>query len=94
MSQTATLPSLIRTWPSSNSQALNPGTPSGLVQKVWFNLQLHLGRIGKEGNRQLKPNGLIYATLAYNEATKNHLDPRETAVPIYPTNTVFFGIIT
>ncbi|KAK6316634.1 hypothetical protein J4Q44_G00120340, partial [Coregonus suidteri] len=69
-----------------NSQALNPGTPTGLVQKVWFHLQLHLGRRGKEGNRQLKPNsflvktdesGLRYATLAYNEATKNNLDPRE-----------------
>ncbi|CAB1313200.1 unnamed protein product [Coregonus sp. 'balchen'] len=69
-----------------NSQALNPGTPRGLVQNVWFDLQLHLGPRGKEGNRQLKPNsflvktdenGLRYATLAYNEATKNHLDPRE-----------------
>ncbi|CAB1323929.1 unnamed protein product [Coregonus sp. 'balchen'] len=68
-----------------NSQALNPGTPRGLVQKVWFHLQLHLGQRGKEGNRQLKPNsflvktdenGLRYATLAYNESTNNHLDPR------------------
>ncbi|CAB1326682.1 unnamed protein product [Coregonus sp. 'balchen'] len=69
-----------------NCQALNPGTPTGLVQKVWFHLQLHLGQRGKEGNRQLKANsflgktdenGLRYATLAYNEATKNNLYPRE-----------------
>ncbi|CAB1314534.1 unnamed protein product, partial [Coregonus sp. 'balchen'] len=61
-----------------NSQALNP--------EIVLQIQLHLGRRGKEGKRQLKPNsfliktdenGLTYANLAYNEATKNHLDARE-----------------
>ncbi|CAB1334853.1 unnamed protein product [Coregonus sp. 'balchen'] len=32
-----------------NSQALNPGTRRGLVQNVWFDLQLHLGQEEKRG---------------------------------------------
>ncbi len=32
-------------------EAMNPNTPRGLVNKVWFNIQLHFGRRGKEGVR-------------------------------------------
>lgn len=61
--------------------SLDPTTPGGLVMKVWFDVQLHFGRRGKEGNRQLTPesfavftdeNGQKYASMTFNEETKNH----------------------
>lgn len=69
-----------------SSKALDPTTPEGLVNKVWFDLQLHFGRRGKEGNRNLRPesfqvmvdeNGQKYVTMTFNEATKNHQNPQE-----------------
>ena len=33
-------------------EAMNPNTPRGLVNKVWFNIHLHFRRRGKEGLRK------------------------------------------
>ncbi len=69
-----------------HSQALSPNRPWGLVSKVWFNVQLHMGRRANEGNCQLKPdsfsirhneNSLKYVTLSFNKSTKNHKDAAE-----------------
>jgi len=35
------------------SEAINPDTPQGLVNKLWFDIQLHFGWRGKEGLRKL-----------------------------------------
>ncbi|KAL1006193.1 hypothetical protein UPYG_G00069070 [Umbra pygmaea] len=66
-----------------NSVALSPYTPKGLANKVWFDIQLHFGRRGKEGNRQLTPqsfvitrneNGIKYAKMISKEDGKLHKD--------------------
>lgn len=68
------------------SATLNPDYPKGLLNKVWYDVQLHFGRRGNEGNRDLKPdsfvlkrneNGARYFTMTFNEDTKNHKDPLE-----------------
>ncbi|XP_031684009.1 uncharacterized protein LOC109890478 isoform X2 [Oncorhynchus kisutch] len=69
-----------------NSPVLSPYTPRGLVNKVWFDIQLHFGPRGKEGNRRLTPqsfvikydeNGAKYATMTSSEERQNHKDAEE-----------------
>ncbi|XP_043081885.1 zinc finger MYM-type protein 2 isoform X3 [Puntigrus tetrazona] len=63
-----------------HSPALDPGNPKGLLNKVWYDIQLHFGLRGKEGNRHLQPdafalnrdqNGFKYFTMALHEDAKS-----------------------
>ncbi|KAK0135807.1 hypothetical protein N1851_028304 [Merluccius polli] len=63
-----------------SSSAMDTSHPRGLLNKVWFDIQYHFGRRGKEGNRDLKTdsfvvkadeNGVKYCTMSFYEETKN-----------------------
>ncbi|KAJ4925680.1 hypothetical protein JOQ06_018401, partial [Pogonophryne albipinna] len=41
------------------SRAMDPNTPRGLLNKVWFDTQLHFERRGKEGLRKLTPQSFV-----------------------------------
>ncbi|XP_031720657.1 uncharacterized protein LOC116392948 isoform X1 [Anarrhichthys ocellatus] len=63
-----------------HSRAMDTGTPRGLLNKVWFDIQVYFGRRGKQANRNLKPDsfvirkdkrGLRYCTSFFGDETKN-----------------------
>ncbi|MGH0145273.1 UNVERIFIED_CONTAM: hypothetical protein FKN15_032852 [Acipenser sinensis] len=62
------------------TDVLSPDTVVGLVRKIWFDRQLNLARLGRQGVRQLTKtyfeiqkdeNVLEYMCLAYNEFTNS-----------------------
>ncbi len=66
-----------------HSAALLPDNPKSLLNKVWYDLQLHFGRGGKEWNRALKSDSFVlkndeigawYLTMFFYGETKNHKD--------------------
>ena len=63
------------------SAVMSPSTPQGLLNNVWFHITLYFCRRGRGGQRNLKKssfvflqdeNGKRYATMAHDEASKNH----------------------
>ncbi|KAK2561534.1 hypothetical protein P5673_015510 [Acropora cervicornis] len=63
------------------SAVMSPSAPQGLLNNVWFHITLYFCRRGREGQRNLKKssfvflqdeNGNRYATMAHDEASKNH----------------------
>ncbi|XP_060903324.1 uncharacterized protein LOC132980942 isoform X2 [Labrus mixtus] len=64
-----------------HSHVMDSCTPRGLLNKVWFDIQIHFGRRGKQANRNLKPDsfkirqdekGLKYCTLSFSDETTFH----------------------
>lgn len=64
-----------------HSRVMDTSTPRGLLNKVWFDVQVNFGRRGKQANRNLKPDsfvirkderGLRYCTLSFADETKIH----------------------
>ncbi|XP_078122363.1 uncharacterized protein LOC144527898 isoform X2 [Sander vitreus] len=42
-----------------HSRAMDTSTPRGLLNKVWFDVQVHFGRRGKQANRNLRPDSFV-----------------------------------
>ncbi|XP_076583454.1 uncharacterized protein LOC143318850 isoform X1 [Chaetodon auriga] len=42
-----------------HSRVMDTSTPRGLLNKVWFDIQVHFGRRGKQANRNLKPDSFV-----------------------------------
>ena len=64
-----------------SSGVLSDDNPKSLQRKVFIELMLHFGRRGREGLRTMRRDSVViktdgsgtkYATMAYNELTKNH----------------------
>ena len=63
------------------SGVLSEDNPKSLQRKVFVELMLHFGRLGREGLRDMRKDSIVikvdgsdksYATMAYNELSKNH----------------------
>ncbi|XP_059199538.1 uncharacterized protein LOC131979533 [Centropristis striata] len=66
-----------------HSRAMDTSSPKGLLNKVWFDIQVYFGRRGKQANRDLKPDsfvirkddrGLRYCTLNFGDETRSGKD--------------------
>jgi len=42
------------------SVVMSPSTPQGLLNNVWFHITLYFCRRGREGQRNLKKNSLVF----------------------------------
>lgn len=42
-----------------HSRVMDTSTPKGLLNRVWFDIQVHFGRRGKQANRNLKPDSFV-----------------------------------
>ena len=85
----------------------DPSTPTGLLQKVWFEVMFYLCRRGRQNLREMNfeslkvvvdDDGFEYITMAKDELTKNHRkadDPASTArmyALIGKFSTIFFKL--
>ena len=74
-----------------SSETLSNTSPQSLLNKVFFEIQLHFGRRGKEGLRELTKtsftinkdaDGKEYAKLSFNAKQKNHQGDRQEDVGV------------
>ncbi|KAK1886102.1 Histone-lysine N-methyltransferase PRDM9 [Dissostichus eleginoides] len=77
------------------SKAMDTSTPKGLLNKVWFDIQVHFGRRGKQANRKLRKDsfvlrqdgkGLRYLTLSLPDEAKTHNEKETSSMFEKPGN--------